>query len=70
MTGYPETTFCTNSCPYKGTFPRSIQKSAISKKRSTGRISLMEFLASYEQKKKFEAMQLMRKQFPPSINRY
>ena len=41
-------------------FWRSIQKSTFSKKRNTGRRLLKEILASYEQKKKSDAMRLMK----------
>ena len=72
MLGYPETKFCTKRYIYKGKFSESMQKSAISKKENTGRRFLKQLLASYEQKKKFEAMRLMKLhyQFPPSTDRY
>ena len=51
-------------------FRRSTQKSTISKKLSAGRILLREILASQEQKKKFDAMRLMKQPISPSTDRY
>ena len=68
MTGYPKAKFWTKH------FQGSISKSATDKRRNTSRKFLKKLPASYEQKNKFETMQLMKQPIsaPPliNINRY
>ena len=61
----PRRSFAQNVIRIREHFRRSTQKSTISKKLSTGRRLLKEILASYEQKKKFDAMRLMKQPISP-----
>ena len=65
MTRYSEKRFGTKSYPYKVTFFKKYTKSVISKKKkkkkkNAGTRFLIERLASYDQKNKFESMRLMK----------
>ena len=64
MMRHPETKFCTKSYPYK-MFKEVCKKVPLAKKLNTGRRFLKEILASYEQKKKSNAMQLMKQPISP-----
>ena len=69
MTRCLEKTFCTKRYPYKEPFSKKYKKSTISKKLNTGRRFLKKIQISYEQKKKFDAMRLMKQPISPSTDR-
>ena len=70
MTGHAETKFCTISYTYKEKFSKKYTKECDKQKTKYRQETLKQLLESYESKKKFQALRLMKLPIPLSILTY